>query len=471
MLRQRQTKILATIGPTSNNLEMIEKLFEAGVDSFRLNFSHGSHDDHRSAIKHIRNVEAKYDRHISIIADMQGPKLRIGKFKNDSIEIEKGQIFRFDSDNSLGNEQRVYLPHAEVMEALEVGSHIFLDDGKVRIEITGRGDGYLDGIVQAGSALSNNKGFNLPNLILPIPALTDKDRIDLEAALDMGIDWIAQSFVQKPQDVKEASEIINGRAALMVKIEKPSALTYIEEIVDLADGVMIARGDLGVEIPPEDVPSVQKDLIRLTRRKGKPVIVATQMLESMISNARPTRAEASDVATAVYDGADCLMLSGETAMGDYPVEAVKMMDRIAKKTEEDENYLEMMEAARIDSLGTSSDAITTAAYYVAQDIGASMIVNYTMSGSTTLRTAKQRPEVPILCLTSDLDVARRLVISYGVHPIHDEDGIDDFTGPARHAAKIALDRGLANKGENFVMTAGMPFGVTGSTNILRIGEI
>mgnify|MGYP003635735738 FL=1 len=450
---------------------MIEALFVAGVDLFRMNFSHGDHEGHRKVLERIRKVEAHYNHPIGIVADLQGPKLRIGKFKNDSIALEHGQSFRFDSDSALGDEKRVYLPHREVLDSMEVGSRIFLDDGKVRIEITNKGDGYLEGVVQSGAALSNNKGFNIPGVILPIPALTEKDKLDLQAALDMDVDWIAQSFVQKPEDVQEAKDLIQGRAALMAKIEKPSALACLQEILALADGVMLARGDLGVEIPPENVPSVQKDVIRQVRDMGKPVVVATQMLESMITNARPTRAEASDVATAVYDGADCVMLSAETAVGVYPVRSVEMMDRIAQRTEADHTYLEMMEAARPEALNTSSDAITTAAYYVAQDVDARLIVNYTMSGSTALRTARQRPEVPILCLTPDLKAARRLMLSYGVHTVHDEKGVEDFTGPARHAADIGVTKGFLEKGDRFIMTAGVPFGVSGSTNILRIGKV
>ena len=470
MRRSRQTKILATIGPASSNIEMIETLFLEGVDLFRLNFSHGTHEAHKEVYDHIRSVEAKHNHPIGIIADLQGPKLRIGKFENDKITLTKGQAFRFDSEESLGDESRVHLPHREVLESMEAGSRIFLDDGKVRIEITKKGKGYLEGVVQSGSSLSDNKGFNIPGVILPIPALTQKDRVDLVAALDLGVDWIAQSFVQKPEDVMEAQALIKGRAALMAKIEKPSALVQLEDIIEVADGVMLARGDLGVEIPPEDVPSVQKDVVRKVRDAGKPVVVATQMLESMITNARPTRAEASDVATAIYDGADCVMLSAETAVGEYPERAVEMMDRIAKRTESDKTYLQMMEAYRPDAVNTSSDAITTAAYFVAQDVEAKLIVNYTMSGSTALRTARQRPEVPILCLTSDEHVARKLILSYGVFPVHDEAGEDEFTGPARHAAKIALEKGFLEKGDSFIMTAGVPFGVKGSTNILRIAK-
>ncbi len=471
MRRNRQTKILATIGPASSDQNMIEALFAAGVDLFRLNFSHGDHEAHKQVYKRIRAVEAQYNHPIGIVADLQGPKLRIGSFKNDAITLEKGQQFRFDSNSDLGDETRVHLPHPEVLEAMSAGSRIFLDDGKVRIEITEKGPDYLIGVVQSGSALSNNKGFNIPGVLLPIPALTEKDKKDLKAALDLGVDWVAQSFVQRPEDVQEAKELIDGRAALMAKIEKPSALAYLEDIIYHVDGVMLARGDLGVEIPPENVPAVQKDVVRKVRNRGKPVVVATQMLESMVTNARPTRAEASDVATAVYDGADCVMLSAETAVGAYPVRAVEMMDRIAQRTEQDNNYLDIMDTARPDALNSPSDAITTAAYYVAQDVEAKLIVNYTTSGSTALRTARQRPEVPILCLTPDLSVARRLMLSYGVHTVHDEKGEDDFTGPARHAAKLALEKGFVEKGDRLIMTAGVPFGVSGSTNILRIAKV
>lgn len=471
MRKNRQTKILATIGPASSAPEMIQQLIESGVNMFRINFSHGTHEDHRAVIKAIRAIEENTANPVGIVADLQGPKLRIGKFEEDSIALETGQVFRFDLEKSLGDESRVHLPHPEVLKSMNVGSRIFLDDGKVRIEITEKGEGYLDGIVQSGSALSNHKGFNIPGVVLPVPALTEKDKIDLDAALEAGVDWIAQSFVQRPEDVIEAREIINGRAALMAKIEKPSALVQLEEIIDNVDGIMLARGDLGVEIPPEQVPAAQKNVVRMVRDQGKPVVIATQMLESMIHNARPTRAEASDVATAVYDGADCVMLSAETAAGEYPVEAVKIMDRIITTTEEDENYLEMMEATRPDALNSPSDAITTAAHYVAHDVDAKLIVNYTMSGSTSLRTARQRPDVPILCLTPNLNVARQLMLSYGVYTVHDEAREEDFTGPARHAAEIAVEKGFLQMGDRFIMTAGMPFGVEGSTNILRIAKV
>ena len=468
--RYRQTKIVATLGPSSSEEPMIRKLLETGVDVFRLNFSHGTHDDHRARLQTIRALQKEYDRPIGILADLQGPKFRIGQFKNGAIDLHEGMKLRFDLDPALGDETRVCLPHAEVLRALNEESEILLDDGKVRVRVLQKSDGALDVEVLAGIKLSNNKGFNVPGVVLPVSALTEKDRLDLTAALDMGADWIAQSFVQKPEDVRRARELIAGRAALMIKLEKPSALARLEEMLEDADAVMIARGDLGVEIPPEDVPPAQKRIIKTVREAGKPVIVATQMLESMVSNARPTRAEASDVATAVYDGADAIMLSAETAVGEYPVQAVEMMDRIARRVESDENYQIMMEAERPDSLNSSSDAITTAAYYVAQDLEAALIVNYTMSGSTSLRSARQRPEMPILCLTPNMDVARRLKLSYGVFPVHEDEDMDDFTGPARHAAEIALKQGFIKKGQRFVMTAGVPFGQPGTTNILRIAE-
>ncbi len=467
----RQTKIVATLGPASEGREMICKLAETGVDVFRLNFSHGTHADHQKSVDAIRTIEKERDRPIGIMADLQGPKLRIGEFKEGFIALEPGMVIRFDSDPTPGDEIRVNLPHPEVIKTLEKGHDIFLDDGKVRVRVVKKGKGWLDTEVLEGLCLADHKGFNLPGIVVPVPALTKKDKKDLKAALDMGVDWIAQSFVQRPEDVKEAKKLIKGRAALMVKLEKPSALENLEDLIELADGLMLARGDLGVEIPPEDVPAVQKRVVREVRYSGKPVIVATQMLESMMKNARPTRAEASDVATAVYDGADAVMLSAETAAGAYPLKAVTIMDRIARSTEEDETYEQIMETDRPDTLGNPSDAITTAAYYVAQDIEAACIVNYTMSGSTALRTARQRPEVPILCLTPDMDVARRLTLSYGVYPVHTTEDVEDFTGRARHAGRLALQYGFADKGDRFVMTAGVPFGTPGSTNILRIAKV
>jgi len=468
--RYRQTKIVATLGPASGDPDKMRELFEAGVDMFRLNFSHGSHADHAKNVETARRLEKEFDRPIALMADMQGPKLRIGQFKDGSISLKSGMAFRFDLDEALGDEARVQLPHPEVIATLDVGSEILLDDGKIRAKITGKDKNGLNTKIVSGSSLSNNKGFNLPNVVLPIAALTDKDKIDLEAAIEMGVDWIAQSFVQKPEDVIEAKKIIKGRAALLAKIEKPSAVDSLDEIIEVVDGIMLARGDLGVEIPPENVPAVQKKVVRKVRHAGKPVIVATQMLESMVDHARPTRAEASDVATAVYDGADAVMLSAETAVGQYPVEAVSIMNRICESTESDVNYRRIMDSDHPVTEDDASDAITVAATYVAEDIGAAAIVNYTTSGSTTLRTVRQRPDVPVLCLTQNMQTARRLMLSFGVRTVHITD-VNSFAETVEKAVDLVKEKGFASKGDKLVLTAGVPFGVSGTTNVLRITDV
>ncbi len=465
--RNRQTKIVATLGPASGNPDMMRKLFEAGVDVFRMNFSHGTHEAHAKNLETARMLEKEFGRPIGVIADLQGPKNRIGKFKNDKIDVTEGMMIRFDLDSTPGDETRVNLPHPEVIQVMKPGSEILLDDGKVRVRIKEQGRDFLVGEVMAGSKLSNNKGFNVPGVIIPVPALTDKDRVDLDAALAMGVDWVAQSFVQRPEDVAETKKIINGRAALMAKIEKPSALTTFAEILYHVDGIMLARGDLGVEIPPEDVPAVQKRIVRQVRDSGKPIIVATQMLESMIDNPRPTRAEASDVATAVYDGADAVMLSAETAAGKYPIESVSIMDRICHSTESDPAYQAIIRVNHPQTELDSSDAITVAAATVARDIKAVCIANYTTSGGTTLRTSRQRPEMPILSLTQSEATARRLTLSYGVYPIH-VTNVNSFAETVECATKLAVDQGYAEKGDRIVLTAGVPFGTPGSTNVLRI---
>lgn len=470
MKRNRQTKIVGTLGPASSTKEMIEKLFDAGVDVFRLNFSHGTHEDHAARIKQIREISEEKGRPIGVIGDLQGPKLRVGQFKKGSIDLEKGMMIRFDLDTTEGDEKRVNLPHPEVISALKEGDEILLDDGKVRARVKNKGADFLDVEIETGAKLSNNKGFNIPGVILPIEALTEKDKVDLEAALDMGVDWIAQSFVQKPDDVILAKNMIESRAKLMIKIEKPSALDYLHEMIAIADGVMLARGDLGVEIPPEKVPSVQKRVVKAVRFAGKPVVVATQMLKSMIENARPTRAEASDVATAVYDGTDAVMLSAETAAGDYPLEAVKIMDRICQTTEEDPLYRKIMEANHPESSDEVGDAITVAADEVARTIHATCITTFTSSGSTTLRAARHRPAMPILCLTTSKQVANQLCVSYGVHTAHVE-YVSEFKEAVAAGIKCAKEQKMAVPGEKLVITAGVPFGMPGTTNNLRVAEV
>jgi pyruvate kinase len=468
--RNRKTKIVATLGPASSTPQMVRALFEAGADVFRLNFSHGKHEDHEKRIKIIRELEKELDRPIGVFADMQGPKLRLGTFKSGEIPIEKGMKITLDSNSAPGDEKRVYLPHPEIIEALQVGSDVLLDDGKVHLRVVKKGKDFVETEVIAGKKLMDRKGVNLPNVLLKVSSLTEKDRIDVEAAIKMGADWIALSFVQRPEDVAEARKIIGDRAKIIVKIEKPSAIESLDAIVDISDAVMLARGDLGVEIPSERVPSIQKHVVRVCREKGKPVIIATQMLESMISSPRPTRAEASDVATAIYDGADAVMLSAETASGEYPVEAVSIMDKIAVDVEKDSLYRKIMDAEHPDPEKTPRDAITAAASWVAATVTAAAIVNYTTSGGTTLRTVRERPSVSVLCLTENLSVARRLQLSYSVYPVHTKD-IDNFGDMVKKACALALENGLAQKGQKIVITAGVPFGTIGATNILRVAEV
>jgi pyruvate kinase len=468
--RHRNTKIVATLGPSSGTPERIEALLRAGVDAFRLNFSHGAADGHRDRAEVIRRLEQETARPIAIIADLQGPKLRVGIFAAGRVEIALGQKFRLDSDSAPGDANRVQLPHPELIRAIGPGAEILLDDGRVRLRVTGRDSAGLDTEVMAGHAISDRKGVNVPGVVLPLAALTDKDRADLTTALDIGVDWVALSFVQRPEDLAEPRRLIAGRAALMVKLEKPAALDHLDALIGLADGIMVARGDLGVELPPEDVPVHQRRIVSAARRAGKPVIVATQMLESMISAPTPTRAEASDVATAVYEGTDAVMLSAETAAGEYPVEAVEMMDRIARRVERDPGYRRILDSEALEPEATSGDAITVAAHQVARTLGAAVIATYTSSGSTTLRAARERPEMPILCLTANPATARRLMLSFGVRSVVTAD-IHTFGQMVERATRIAQAVGLAHSGQRLVITAGVPFGTPGTTNTLRIAWV
>jgi pyruvate kinase len=470
MNRNRRAKIVATLGPATNGEAEIEKLFEAGADVFRLNFSHGAHAEHKAGLDAIRTVEKKHHRPIAVLADLQGPKLRVGEMQNGGVELAQDQAFRLDLDTTMGDTTRAPLPHPEIFAALKEDTQILLDDGKIRLRVTNKGDDFADTVVIAGGRLSDRKGVNVPNAVLPVAAMTDKDRADLDFALSIGVDWVALSFVQRPEDVAEARKTVQGRAAVLSKLEKPAAIDRLDEIITLSDAVMVARGDLGVELPPEDVPGLQKQIIRRCREAGKPVVVATQMLESMITSPAPTRAEASDVATAVYDGADAVMLSAETAAGNYPFEAVAIMDRIIARVERDEAYRPIMNTAHPDPEHTAPDAITAAARQVAETIGAAAIVTYTTSGSTTLRAARERPVVPILCLTESIATARRLVLAWGVHGVVTKD-IHNFSDMIEKACRIALNEGLAQKGQRLVVTAGVPFGTPGATNILRIAWV
>jgi pyruvate kinase len=468
--RRRSVKIVATLGPASSTFERIRALFEAGVDVFRLNFSHGAHSDHLARFSAIRRIESEIGRPIGILADLQGPKLRLGTFADGCIELAAGAHFQLDLDREAGGQQRAPLPHPEIFEALQPGTELLIDDGKVRLEVETCGSSFADTRCLVGGTLSDRKGVNVPNAVLPLSAITEKDRADLAFALEQGADWIAFSFVQRPDDVAEGRKLVAGRAGIMVKLEKPSAIQRLGEIIELADGLMVARGDLGVEMPPEDVPSVQKQVIQACRAAGKPVVVATQMLESMVLAPTPTRAEASDVATAVYEGADAIMLSAETAAGRYPIEAVAIMNRIACRVQEDPLYYSMLEGTRIEHEHTSSDAISAAACQVARLVGAAAIVSYTTSGATALRAARERPKAPILVLTSSLGTARRLAILWGAHCVHTSD-VKSFSDMVHKAVRIAHREKIGQIGQRVVITAGVPFGTPGATNTLRVAWI
>jgi pyruvate kinase len=468
--RNRSAKIVATLGPASNTEAMIDALFRTGVDVFRLNFSHGTHDDHAATYAAIRRVEKHYEHPIGVMMDLQGPKLRIGTLTEGKITVAAGHRLRLDLDPAPGNAKRISLPHPEIFSVIEEGTELLVDDGKTRLKVDRFGPDHAEVTVVTGGTLSNRKGVNVPNAILPISALTPKDRTDLAFGLDLGADWVAMSFVQRPDDVAEGRKLIAGRAALLSKIEKPAAIESLEEIVELSDGIMVARGDLGVEAPPEEVPILQRRIIHVARSAGKPVIVATQMLESMIKAPTPTRAEASDVAHAIYEGADAVMLSAETAAGDYPIETVTIMDRIVSRVHHDPLFIASLDTDTPDLQETASDAITAAAKQVAETIRAAAIVTYTSSGSTTLRASRERPPVPILCLTSNLAVARRLALAWGVHTVQTKD-ISNFTDMVQRACRVALAQGFAKEGDRLVVTAGVPFGTPGSTNTLRIAWV
>jgi pyruvate kinase len=472
MRRTRNAKIVATLGPASSDPAVVRQLFMAGVDVFRLNFSHGSHADHSERFKTLRALEQETGRPIGILADLQGPKLRVGTFVDGPVMLAQGQPFRLDLDKAPGTVQRVCLPHPEIFAALVPGAELLLDDGKLRLVVQRCGADFAETQVAVGGKLSERKGVNVPGVVLPITALTDKDRRDLALALELGADWIALSFVQRPEDVTEARALIGDRAAVVVKLEKPSAVERLDEIVALTDAVMVARGDLGVELPAERVPAIQKRIVRCCRALGKPVIVATQMLESMIDSPVPTRAEASDVATAIYDGADAVMLSAESASGKYPVVAVDMMNRIIEQVEADPAYRLLIDASHSSARpsGDVAEAVCCAMRRAVTLLQAAAIVCYTSSGHTSLRAARERPESPILSLTPRLATARRLALVWGVHSVHTAD-VDDVNQMTARASDVARRDRFAEAGQCIVVIAGMPFGTPGTTNLIRIATV
>jgi len=471
MRRNRNAKIVATLGPASATREVIEDLFRAGADVFRLNFSHGAHADHRARYETIRQIEQDLGRPIGILMDLQGPKLRIGTFANGPVMLEAGQPFRLDLDRDVpGDVNRVALPHPEIFAALTEGTDLLLDDGRIRLRVERFTPSHADTRVVNGGKLSERKGVNVPGVTLPISALTEKDRRDLDFGLELGVDWVALSFVQRPEDIHEVKAIVRGRAGIVAKLEKPAAISHLDEIVDASDAIMVARGDLGVELPAEQVPSIQKRIVRSCRRAGRPVIVATQMLESMISAPVPTRAEASDVATAINDGADAVMLSAESAAGQYPVEAVRMMDRIITQTESDPYYSEVMEASQTPPQADIAGAIGFAVHRVAGLLKVAAIVAYTNSGSSALRVARERPQAPIIGMTPEAGTAHRLTLAWGVHAVVSAD-VGSVTEMTNFACWAAAEEGFARKGQTVVITAGLPFGEAGTTNLLRVVQI
>jgi pyruvate kinase len=467
MRRLRRVKILATLGPASQDPAIVAKLFEAGADVFRINMSHCPHDVMRERIQTIRSLSAHYKREIGVLVDLQGPKLRLGQFAEGSAILSNGAQFRLDSDPTPGDATRVQLPHPEILTALREGHYVIIDDGKIRLHVTEATRDYALARVIVGGVISNRKGVSLPDTEIPVSAMTAKDRSDLDAALNEGVDWVAVSFVQRPDDVAEVKKIVRGRAFVLAKIEKPQAINRLEEIMEVSDALMVARGDLGVEMPLEQVPGLQKRITRMARRLGKPVVVATQMLESMITSPVPTRAEVSDVATAVFEGADAIMLSAESAAGQFPIESVATMNRIAEEVERDSVYRPVIDAQRTPPEATGADAIATAARDIAQTLDVKAVVAWTSSGSTPIRIARERPRPAILALTPNRVTARRLSLVWGIHAVVTKDAhdIDDM---ALRGCKFANREGFSKEGERIVIVAGVPFGTPGATNMIRI---
>jgi pyruvate kinase len=470
MRRNRNAKIVATLGPASSSEELIRALFVAGVDVFRLNFSHGTANEHRTRCQTARRIGREFGRPVGILADLQGPKLRVGRFAQGAVHLEAGERFRLDLDPTEGNVRRVNLPHPEIFTALERDATLLLDDGKLQLKVESFGPDHAVTRVVVGGRLSDHKGLNVPGVVLPISPLTEKDREDLTTALAMGVDWVALSFVQRPEDVDDARKLIGGKAMVLSKLEKPAAIDRLDAIVKHSDAVMVARGDLGVELPPERVPILQRTIVRTCRHAGKPVIVATQMLESMTTNPVPTRAEASDVATAIFQGVDAVMLSAESASGNYPVEAVTMMDRIIKEVEGDAHYRMQLDANQEAARPNPADAVCAALRQTAHIVSAKATIAYTSSGFSAMRAARERPEAPILSLTPNAQTAARMALVWGLHSVHTAE-VQDVNSMTDLACNAALREGFAAAGDYVVIAAGVPFGQSGTTNLLRIARV
>ncbi|WP_074381525.1 pyruvate kinase [Bartonella doshiae] len=470
MKRARKVKVIATLGPSSVSSTMIEKLFRAGADVFRLNMSHTDRETMSDLVKRIRDVEKNVGRPIGILVDLQGPKLRIGRFAKGQENLRIGQKFTLDNHDVLGDAQRVFFPHEEVFTAVKPGDRLLINDGKLELRVEVCDSHSLQCRVVSGTHIADRKGVSFPDTVLPFSSMTSKDKADLQAVLQQPVDWVALSFVQRPEDIVAVRQLTKNKVSLMAKIEKPQALERIKEIIDVSDGIMIARGDLGVEIPLEKVPAIQMELIKACRFAGKPVVVATQMLESMVTSSVPTRAEVSDVATAVYAGTDAVMLSAESASGLYPEEAVLMMDRIARQIEQDHTYVAQVGAQHPAPESTGTDAISLAAHQIAETLQLAVIVAYTASGTTGMRASRERPNIPIIALSPIVETARRLALVWGLHCVVTEDA-RDLEDMVDRAAAIAFQEGFCRTGEQFLVTAGVPLGTPGATNLLRIASV
>ena len=471
MKRARRVKIVATLGPAYTTQEAIERLFVAGADVFRINMSHATYDLVRQQHAMIRAIETKYSRPIAILGDLQGPKLRVGEIAGERVDVATGARFVFDQHKSLGNAERVFLPHPQIFQAVQPGHALLLDDGKLRMRVVSKTDNVIVTTVEVGGILASRKGISLPDSLLAFGALTDKDKADLDFIVNLGVDWLALSFVQRWEDVAEAAKLVQKRCAIMAKIEKPAALNDLDHIIELADGIMVARGDLGVELPVQKVPGLQKRITRRARKAGKPVVVATQMLESMITSPVPTRAEVSDVATAVFEGADAVMLSAESAVGQFPVEAVSMMDKVAREVESDPLYATIIHAQRTEPDATGADAIANAARTIAETLQLSAIVCYTATGSTGLRVARERPAHPVVAITPIPATGRRLAVAWGLHCVLTDKEPANQAEMVEKACAIALEEGFAKNGERILITAGVPIGIPGTTNMVRIAYV
>ena len=468
-MRKRFCKIVATVGPASSSPSMIRLLHQAGVDVFRLNFSHGDHAKMAGLMRAIRETEAEHGDPIAVLGDLQGPKIRTGVLKDDGIDLKFGADYRLVLAAAATDADVIPIPHAEVIDVLEPGDILKLDDGKLQVTVISRRKADIIARADTPGRLTNRKGINLPGRQLPISALTDKDRTDLKQALEIGVDYIALSFVQRANDVAEARALIGERAGIIAKIEKPTAVEHLGAILAETDAVMVARGDLGVELPPEQVPGIQRRIVRACRQAGKPVIVATHMLESMVESIAPTRAEASDVAVAVFQGADAVMLSAETAVGRHPPTAVAIMDRIIAATEADAESGGFKRDIDPDTEYTTADAITLSARRIAEVLDCRFAVAYTKTGSTARRLSRDRPHCAVIAATPSAEVGRRLALHWGLSPVITED-ISDFNEMLDKADKIAREKG-AVEGERIIILAGYPFGRQGKTNTLKISRI